>query len=411
MFYGWRMVGVAFFAHFVASGLSFYALPRLLVPLAEHFSGGERSGVALLVAAMSLPGLVVSPVVGLAVSRIRLRVVLSCGAVVLGIGFALASRVEALWQLAVIYAVALPFGVTAMSGIGANALVTNWFDRRRPIALGTAQFGLSLSGAAATFFIGWTLANGGWRGTYVWFSGIALAAAPLLWLAIRDRPSDLGLAPDGDPVESSDAGPATAPPFTMKQAFGDRDLWLVGLAAGLCFAATTAVLQNIHALATDAGHSATRADTVLAALAIGAAFGKLLFGALGVRLGERTAFVVAIVGQGVGVGLLPAASHSFPLLIGLVVSFGLALGGLMPSLAALLARLYGPLRFGPVMGYVGPLLIPFQMIGAPVAAWVYDETGSYDLALYGFVLCCMAAAVLLTPVRMHTEAQETMAAT
>ena len=36
------------------------------------------------------------------------------------------------------------------------------------------------------------LSTGGWRGTYVWFAGIALATAPLLWLTIVDRPSGKG---------------------------------------------------------------------------------------------------------------------------------------------------------------------------------------------------------------------------
>jgi hypothetical protein len=58
------MVGVAFYAHLLASGLGFYGLPRLLVPLAEEFSDGERAGVALLTAAMSLPGILVGPLVG-----------------------------------------------------------------------------------------------------------------------------------------------------------------------------------------------------------------------------------------------------------------------------------------------------------------------------------------------------------
>ena len=61
MFYGWRMVGVAFGAHFVASGLGFWALPRLMLPLAEEFTNGDRGPITLLVTAMSLAGFVVSP--------------------------------------------------------------------------------------------------------------------------------------------------------------------------------------------------------------------------------------------------------------------------------------------------------------------------------------------------------------
>jgi len=401
MFYGWRMVAVAFAAHFVASGLGFYALPRLLVPLADEFSGGERADVALLVVAMSLPGLLVAPLVGRLIARWSLRTVLPLGAVALAVGFALASRASSIAYLIAVYAIAVPIGVASLSGIGANALVANWFDRRRAMALGVSQFGLSISGAVATFFIGWTLANGGWRSTYVWFAGIALMSAPLLWWTITDRPAQRGLSPDGDerPEPPPAAGSHAAGGMPLAVAVREPNLWMLGLAAGLSFSATTGVLQNVHALATDAGHAPQQADTVLATLAVGAAFGKLLFGALGVRLGERAAFTIAIVGQGIGLALIPRASGSLALLVSLVLVFGLALGGVMPSLAALLARLYGAERFSSVMGYVVPLLIPFQMAGAPVAAWVYDRTGRYDAALYGFVVACGVAALLLLPVR------------
>lgn len=398
MFYGWRMVGVAFSAHFVASAVGFYGLPRLLVPLADEFAGGERAAVALLVPAMSLPGLIVGPLVGRAITRFPLHAVMAFGALVMALGFAAASRVDSFWQLVLVYAVAVPIGVTTLSAIGANALVTNWFDRRRPLALGVSQFGLSISGAAVTFFIGWTLANGGWRVTYLWFAAIALVTAPVLWATITDRPSQMGLHPDGgteDPFASGEGADMDVMGFG--DAIRDKKLWLVGIAAGLCFSGITAVLQNIHALTTDSGHTATQADAVMATFATGAAFGKLLFGLLGVRLGERAAFWIAILGQALGLAALPSVRESLPLLISLMFVFGLGIGGVMPCMAALLARLYGPGQFGPVMGYVAPMLIPFQMLGAPIAASVYDRTGSYDPAIYGFVFACIGAALALIP--------------
>jgi hypothetical protein len=54
------------------------------------------------------------------------------------------------------------------------------------------------------------------------------------------------------------------------------------------------------------------------------------------------------------------------------------------------------------MGYVAPILIPFQMLGAPIAAAVYDRTGSYDSAIYGFVAACIGAALALIPLGSAT---------
>ena len=400
MFYGWRMVGVAFGAHLVASGLAFYALPRLMVPLADEFTNGDRTGIAFLVLAMSLPGILVGPLIGRVLTRYPLRVVMAIAAGVMGVGFVAATQATALWHLMLVYALAVPVGVSAISGVGANALVANWFDRRRPLALGVSQFGLSIAGALVVFFISWTLDLGGWRATYAAFAALAFLTAPILYATITDRPSDRGLHPDGE--EPHDPTPTSATSWTFGEAFRDRNLWLAGLTAGLCFAGATGMIQNGHAFATDAGHADSQADFVLAALSVGAAFGKLVFGALGVRFGERASMGVAVVSQGVFMALLPSAAHSLSLLLVTVLGLGLALGGIMPSLSALLARLYGAERFAAAMGYIAPMMIPIQMVGAPIAAFVSDRTGSYDLAIYGFALACGAALLLLLQIQARS---------
>ena len=51
------------------------------------------------------------------------------------------------------------------------------------------------------------------------------------------------------------------------------------------------------------------------------------------------------------------------------------------------------------MGYVGPMMIPFQMLGAPTAALVHDRTDSYDVACFAFAAACAVALGLLLRVR------------
>jgi MFS family permease len=401
LFYGWRMVGVAFGAHFVASGLGFYALSRLQLPLAEAYTDGDRGPIAMIAAVMSLAGFIVSPLVGNLLTKHPLKQMMSASAAVMALGFAIATQATALWHLMVIYGVALPFAVSTMSAIGGNALVANWFDRLRPLAIGIAQFGISIAGAVIAYLISWTLGVGGLSATYAVFAGVALFTAPVLWLTVVDRPSDRGLEPDGDPKEPGET-PPQAPPWTLQEALGDLNLWLAGIVAGLCFAGATGMLMNAYGLATDAGYDDTQANSILAIMSVGAAFGKLVFGWLGVRIGEKASLAVAAVGEAICLASLPSATGSFALLATVSLGLGLALGGVMPAMSALLARLYGTHRFSSAMGYVGPVMIPFQMLGAPAAGFVYDQTGSYDLACYAFTVACGLAALLLLRIRVES---------
>ncbi len=73
----------------------------------------------------------------------------------------------------------------------------------------------------------------------------------------------------------------------------------------------------------------------------------------------------------------------------------------MPLGAALLARAFGPLAFGPMMGLMAPIMIPFQSIGAPLAGFVFDSTGSYQVAWYTFFVALIGACAILSLLRLE----------
>jgi hypothetical protein len=52
------------------------------------------------------------------------------------------------------------------------------------------------------------------------------------------------------------------------------------------------------------------------------------------------------------------------------------------------------------MGLMGPLLIPFELLGIPFAAWVFDRTGSYDSAFATFLGLYALAALLVIFLRL-----------
>ena len=73
---------------------------------------------------------------------------------------------------------------------------------------------------------------------------------------------------------------------------------------------------------------------------------------------------------------------------------------MLPLWGVLLGAVFGRLVFGRVMGLMGPLMIPFQMFGIPFAAWVFDLTGSYQIAFATFLSLYAAAAVVLGFLRL-----------
>jgi MFS family permease len=84
---------------------------------------------------------------------------------------------------------------------------------------------------------------------------------------------------------------------------------------------------------------------------------------------------------------------------------GFALGGFLPLWGALIGDCFGRESFGRVMGTMGPLMLPLNIGALQLAPWSFDATGSYDLALRGFLAWVAAAAAALTLVRPPARGQ------
>ena len=66
----------------------------------------------------------------------------------------------------------------------------------------------------------------------------------------------------------------------------------------------------------------------------------------------------------------------------------------MPLQGALVGRMFGRERFGIALGAMRPAMFPLQIIGVPLAGWIFDTTGSYDIAFEIFLGLYLLAAIV-----------------
>jgi cyanate permease len=89
--------------------------------------------------------------------------------------------------------------------------------------------------------------------------------------------------------------------------------------------------------------------------------------------------------------------------------YGLGIGGVAPLQAALLARGFGTRNFGPVMGLMAPLTMPFQVTGPPLAGLIFDTQGSYDMALWIFFATTLLSALAVSWMRLPSHSPDSAA--
>jgi len=398
LFFGWRMVGVAFFVDFVAVGFFFYSYGVFFKAIAAEF-GDSRLGVALGLTVTQTVGAIAAPLIGRALDRFPIRRVIAAGAVAMSVGFALLSQVATQAQFYVVLGLFIGFGASSMGGLATAKLVANWFERRRGTALGIAATGISLSGVIMPAVTATLIESSGWRSAFLLYAGFtAFVVLPVVFRFVVSRPSDLGLAPDGARAGRTGAS-APAPRTGARRLWARREFWVLVTTIGLLFCCQSATLTHLVPRVTDMGYTLLEASAVMSACAGAGVAGKMVYGWLIDRVAPRTAVLLAIGSQVLG-QLAMLYAPTYGVFTAGAAAFGFGMGGIVPLQGALVARIFGVESFGRALGLMRPAMLPLQVVGVPFAGWIFDVTGHYDTAFSVFLaVYALAAGVVILGTR------------
>jgi len=284
-------------------------------------------------------------------------------------------------------------GAAAMGPVPCSAVISNWFKRKRGIALGLMAAGIGAGGLLAPF-IGYMLARFGWRMAYLSIGGFIMAfTIPLALILIRTRPSEMGLYPDGEkePVAVSTGGAlreGIGENSTLKQAARTRTFWLIAVAF-FCYAfGSMGSLQASVPFLEDIGYPAATAALALGGIGFGSAVGKILFGWLCDRMPPNRAFAIgtALVLAGILVMLSVHASSPLLLIWTYALMLGVGAGAWLPTLSMLTSTRFGLLHYGAVFGALNLSLSLGTASGPLFAGMMHDATDSYLIAFTIFVV-------------------------
>lgn len=398
-FHGWRLVGAGFVLQGLATAAVSYSYGVVLAPIAEEF-GANRLQMMLGITASTIVSGVISPFLGIAMDRRSLRRLALLGCFLLGLGFALISMAQAIWQVVALFALCMAPAMVLIGPTLVSTLLARWFSRRRGTAMGVAALGTSVFGFLVPPLLQIAIDAMGWRPALAAAGGVALLIGiPAAWI-LRDRPELTGYAPDGEPLgaQSSPAQPASASDST-RGILGQANFWMVAVVLGLLFSVYSAMMSNLVPLARDHGHSAELAALLMSAIAGCGMIGKLAFGVVADRIDLRAGLGVAIALVIACLVLLMTDSR-YPVMFLASALLGLAAGGMLPVWGSLMAVLFGAANYGRVMGLMNPVMMPVVVAGAPFAGWSYDRSGSYTVTLVAFTVVLVLGLLALARIRM-----------
>jgi MFS family permease len=396
VFAGWRQVAVCMLNQAAASGTIIVCFSVIAVPLQKEY-GASRATLGLIMTVTYLINGLANPVLGAAMDRYSIRKILLGGGLFLAAGYFALSFATSMAYVFLAYGVFLSLANAILGPLSYSTLLPRWFVRRRAKAVGITVLGYALGGLFLPPLFQFLIDSFGWRDAVRLFAAFVIVfVVPMIGWLIADRPSDLGLYPDGDlqpPPAAASAGAARAQ--STASLLRDMNFWVITLGVGLVVCGAAGVLGNMVPFAISRGFTARQGAFVLSCFAAGSFCSKLLYAAVGDRLNPRA-------GLAAGLFFFTLSSfcflraYTYPVLLTGSFLHGIAIGVAVPLWSYLTARVFGSHSVGRVFGLMTIVVTPISLLAPPVLGRIFDRTGAYD---YGFILyvCLGLSAFLLVP--------------
>ncbi len=406
-FYGWVIVWLSF------TTLSFHMGARFSfgifqVPLIAEFgwSRGVMGGAfSLSLAVYAL----FSPYAGSLLEKRGPRAVMPWGSVLIGAGMAGGFFIASLGH--VFFFLGLVFGLgLALSGYPMHsAVIPRWFVKKRGLATGLALAGTGVGTLFLSPVIERIIALWGWRAAYLALGMvILLIIAPANFLLLRNRPEDVGEAPDGMRVPPAPPGPKSPPPWKEEARGGqvravfrrlrvEPRFWVLVILAFIMGMNNNTVRSQILLHLTDVGFSMAAGAFLFGAMGLMWMAGSVGGGWLGDLIGRGAATAVSAFSSAAGIFILllvPALGGGILPVYLFILLFALGGGGMSSCYSALAGDCFEGPSYGVIIGFVQ---LPYGLggvIGPPVAGLMFDYTRSYQVPFSALILALLCAVFL-----------------
>lgn len=379
-FYGWYITFALAITETVSWGVVFYAFTVFIIPFEQEFGWTRTQITAAQSIAVFLSGVMAFPV-GYWLDKYGSRFLMTTGSILASLLVFAWAYADTLTEMYMIW-VCLGFLMATILYEPAFVVVTNWFIKRRGLALATVTFA---AGFASTIFLPLTefLFENYGRQQAILILGLILAVItiPIHALVLRRRPQDMGLLPDGGlPADSSiSAAETKIPGMSMRQVVRMPSFWWLTFAFMLASMSAFGLRFHLIPLLQGQGYDPAVAAGTVGLIGAMQVLGRLIFAPLEMRFSIRWLVPVILLLQGITITIL--LNSTFPALILFVVTFGATVGAATLARPALIAAFYGPAQYGRISSIIAFFAILGLTIGPIMVSLIYEHFNSYAPAL------------------------------
>ncbi len=312
---------------------------------------------------------------------------------------------------------AMYFLCLAVASIGAMGfcyicsmnVISNWFPRKKGMAMGWVTIGFPLSAAVTSNFVGGLIGKGGLTEVYTVYAIASFVLCILVAIFVRDYPEQAGAYPDNNhKFDNEEAKKELAlgleymrtSTWVPKKLLTSKKVWMIGISLGIMELLSLGIMTNFVPRMVQAGYVDPETHgpsgivfMMLAIAGIAACFGSVGCGILDAKLGPKKAIQITMVIALIAIvlNLIPTTATKFASLPFLAIM----LGGAANYLVSLTNTIWGRYDFPMAYKVLKPMVSAIGALGVSVVG-IIGRSSSYGVAYAVLAGLTVVALILVT---------------
>lgn len=251
--------------------------------------------------------------------------------------------------------------------------ISNYFFKRKGLAVSLVASGQHLCGAIWPFLIKGFLLEGDWRNAHLFIALVCSILIPILFCFLGNKLPKMNIKQKST-TQDEDIN------SKVNLSISNRQIQILLMIAGvLCCVAMSMPQVHIVPLCIDNGYGLAVGTEILSFMLFAAVASRVIFGFLSDKIGPIQTLILGSSLQAISLTMFLPFNSQLSLYI-VAICFGLSQGGIVPIYAVIISKFLPSNEVAERVGW----LIFATIIGMSLGGWlsgeIYDFTNSYKLA-------------------------------